>query len=46
MQLANIQGVEESFKSFDSRVRPAILNSISPLLESCTSNFIEIYQWI
>lgn len=34
MQLANVQGVEEIFKPFSSRVRPAILGSIRPLLES------------
>lgn len=34
MQLANVQGVEEIFKTFGARVRPAIVASVRPLLES------------
>lgn len=34
MQLANVQGVEEIFKTFGARVRPAIAASVRPLMES------------
>lgn len=34
MQLANVQGVEEIFKAFGARVRPAIIASVHPLIQS------------
>lgn len=35
MQLANLQGVEEIFRGFSARVRPAIVASVQPLMQSC-----------
>lgn len=39
MQLANVQGVEDIFKTFGARVRPAVISSVRPLMQSRTFIF-------
>lgn len=38
MQLANMQGVEQTFRPFSARVRSAIIGSFRPLLQARTLN--------
>eukprot|EP00177_Eucheuma_denticulatum_P007824 GFKZ01014239.1.p1 GENE.GFKZ01014239.1~~GFKZ01014239.1.p1 ORF type:complete len:270 (-),score=35.18 GFKZ01014239.1:1063-1872(-) len=38
MQLANVQGVEEIFRGFNASVRPAIVDSVIPLMQSLEAN--------
>lgn len=36
LQLANVEGVEDTFRGFNSQIRPAVKGSIRPLMQICT----------